>query len=254
MAALLPSPELQFVDNNGAPYAGGFVYTYVANTSTLKTTWQDEGASIANTNPIVLDERGACVCWGDGAYRVILQDANGVQIFDQTSDTIVSAAMAPVVGAATLADARQAMGVTDAIQTETNRAVAAEGNLQTEITNEATTRASEDANLSAAITAETNRAEAAEANLQSQISGMSGTGMKSGSATTDGTGHITVVYSSPFTTSSDAIVCTAVNTIGTWVVVSGASAGGFMARTLSPDAGGDWSLGSCPFYWIATGH
>lgn len=254
MAALLPSPQLQFVDNDGAPYAAGRLYTYVANTSTLKTTWQDEAATIANSNPIVLDLRGACVCWGDGAYRVVLQDANGVQVFDETSDTIVSAAMAPVVGASTLADARQAMGVTGAIQAETDRAVAAEGNLQSQITQEISDRSSQDAGLYNGLTTEIARAEAAEANLQSQISGMSGTGMKSGSATTDGTGHITVVYGTPFATASDAIVCTAVNTIGTWVVVSGASAGGFMARTLSPDAGGDWSLGSCPFYWIATGH
>lgn len=251
---LLNSPQLQFLDANGHPYAGGSLTTYIANTSTLKTTWSDEAGTIANTNPIILDMRGACVVWGDGAYRVVLTDADGVQIFDEQSDTIVSAAMAPVVGAATLEDARQAMGVTDAIQAETSRAVNAETNLQTQITNEANTRHSEDANLSAAITAETTRATAAESHLQDQVTGLGGTGMKSGGGTTDAGGFATVSFSPAFTNACDAFVATPVVSIGMWIVVQSLSATAVTVRSMSPEVGGDWSAGNCAFTWIATGH
>lgn len=134
---LLPPAELQFIDADGHPYAAGTLATYVVGTTTPKTTWTDPGATIANTNPITLDARGACLCVGDGAYRTILKDAAGNTVFDQVTDSVVSLAMSPVTDAPTLADARDAMGITSAIATETAAREAAD-------TAEAATRAAAD--------------------------------------------------------------------------------------------------------------
>lgn len=48
----------QFFDNNGLPLAGGLIYTYQAGTSTPLVTYTDNGGTIANTNPIVLNSAG----------------------------------------------------------------------------------------------------------------------------------------------------------------------------------------------------
>ena len=76
MIPLLPNPELQFLDTNGDPYAGGTLATYVTATSVPKTTRQDINATAVNTNPIVLDAAGRCIVFADGV-RVVLHDAAG---------------------------------------------------------------------------------------------------------------------------------------------------------------------------------
>lgn len=86
-ASLLPSPELQFSDQNGKPYVGGKVYMYIPNTNTFKTTWKDANQTIPNTNPITLDGAGRAIVYGTGTYRQILRDSLGNTIWDQiTSD------------------------------------------------------------------------------------------------------------------------------------------------------------------------
>jgi hypothetical protein len=82
-ASLLPNGEQQFIDGNGVPYAGGFVYFYIPSTSTLKNTWQDAAEMILNTNPVVLDGAGRAIIYGDGVYRQVLQDSLGNTIWDQ---------------------------------------------------------------------------------------------------------------------------------------------------------------------------
>ncbi len=82
-ASLLPSPELQFSDQNGKPYVGGKVYMYIPNTNTFKNTWKDAGQTILNTNPITLDGAGRAIVYGTGTYRQILRDALGNTIWDQ---------------------------------------------------------------------------------------------------------------------------------------------------------------------------
>lgn len=102
-ASILPPAETQFFDDNGAPVADGFLYTYVPSTTTPKTTWKNSAKSQANTNPIELDAAGRCQCWGEGAYRTILKDADGNTIWDkETSDGPVSSAMLPIVGASSI--------------------------------------------------------------------------------------------------------------------------------------------------------
>ena len=48
----------QFFDNNGAPLSGGKIYTYVAGTTTPKTTYTSSAGSTPHTNPIILDSAG----------------------------------------------------------------------------------------------------------------------------------------------------------------------------------------------------
>lgn len=251
MAELLPSPELQFCDSNGLPYAGGTLTLYVAGTSTLKTSWQDEGGTVANANPIVLDSAGRAIIWGDGAYRAVLRDAAGNLIFDQTTTTMVSAAMAPVCIAATLADARAAMGITDAIGTETSRAVAAEGTLTTNLAAETSRAEAAETTLTTALNAEIARAEAAEAALSGGISGLGSTGAKSGTGTTDGTGHVRITYPAAYATATTAFVATldAAGLLGITLSVA--------ADRFGADVWSCWTYGaaapSTNFYWLAMG-
>lgn len=80
MAVLAPEPKAQFFDANGAPLAGGKVYTYAAGTTTPLATFTDASALTPNTNPVILDARGECNLWFSTAtsYKVILKNADDV--------------------------------------------------------------------------------------------------------------------------------------------------------------------------------
>lgn len=83
LAALSPSPKLQFFDSNGAPLAGGKLFTYLAGSSIQQATFTDSTEAASNTNPIILDSTGSASVWlGALFYRMVLQDANSVQIWD----------------------------------------------------------------------------------------------------------------------------------------------------------------------------
>lgn len=91
MSGQLQNGEQQFFDNNGKPLKGGTIDFYVPNTTTRKTTWQDQALTIQNTNPIVLDAGGRAIIWGSGSYRQVLKDNNGNLIWDQiVSDPVTS--------------------------------------------------------------------------------------------------------------------------------------------------------------------
>jgi Domain of unknown function (DUF4183) len=71
--SLAPTPKLQFFDANGAPLAGGLLYTYAAGTTTPLATYTDSTGVSANTNPIVLDSRGEANVWlGAAIYKFAL--------------------------------------------------------------------------------------------------------------------------------------------------------------------------------------
>jgi hypothetical protein len=86
MAELLPLAKCHFDDNNGNPLAGGSVFFYIPNTSTLKSTYQDSAQTILNSNPIVLDARGEAIIWGSGVYRQVVYDNLGNLIWDQITE------------------------------------------------------------------------------------------------------------------------------------------------------------------------
>lgn len=87
-ASLLPNGEQQFIDGDGVPYAGGFVYFYIPNTSTPKNTWQDVGETILNTNPVILNADGRAVIYGSGQYRQVLTDSLGNTVWDQLTQDV----------------------------------------------------------------------------------------------------------------------------------------------------------------------
>ena len=80
--SLSPTPKLQFFDLNGAPLAGGLLYTYEAGSTTPLTSYTDSTGVSANTNPIVLDSRGEANVWlGADIYKFALYTSVGVLIW-----------------------------------------------------------------------------------------------------------------------------------------------------------------------------
>ena len=86
-ASILPPAETTFVDQNGKPLTSGTVDFFVPNTTTRKTTWQDAGETIPNTNPVVLNGSGRAIILGDGSYRQVVKDRVGNLIWDQVTSS-----------------------------------------------------------------------------------------------------------------------------------------------------------------------
>lgn len=96
MALTLPPGETQFLDDAGNPLVGGFVFHYIPGTSTPRDTFQDINATILNTNPVILDAGGRAVIFGTGAYRQVLTDSLGNQIYDQVTQVATLALLGGV--------------------------------------------------------------------------------------------------------------------------------------------------------------
>lgn len=80
--SISPTPKLQFLDANGAPLAGGLLYTYAAGTTTPLASYTDSTGVTANTNPVVLDSRGEANVWLSSAtYKLALYSATSVLIW-----------------------------------------------------------------------------------------------------------------------------------------------------------------------------
>jgi microcystin-dependent protein len=87
MANIAPFGRYRGFDGDGAPLAGGKLYTYEAGTSTPKATYTTKAAGTANANPVVLDGDGYADVWLDtGGYKFVLKDANDVTLW--TTDNI----------------------------------------------------------------------------------------------------------------------------------------------------------------------
>ena len=74
----------QFFNNDGTVLAGGKLNTYIAGSSTPKTTYTTSAGNIAHANPIVLDSAGR-VPGGEiwltaGLYKFVLNTSAGVLI------------------------------------------------------------------------------------------------------------------------------------------------------------------------------
>ena len=69
------NPRFQAADTNGAPLAGGQLFTYAAGTSVLLATYSDAAGAVPNTNPVILDALGGAVVRGNANYKFILKDA-----------------------------------------------------------------------------------------------------------------------------------------------------------------------------------
>ena len=79
-ASLTTFPKFRAWTQNGtAPLVGGKLYTYAAGTTTPLATYTDQSGSTPNTNPVILDASGQADVWlGSAAYKLKLEDANGV--------------------------------------------------------------------------------------------------------------------------------------------------------------------------------
>lgn len=109
--SISPYPKMQLFDNNGAPLAGGFVFTYVCATTTPLATYQDSSGVYQNTNPIVLDSSGRGNIWlAESCYKFVVQNSLGVQLYvvdgvqpfptsfpNITTGTLTSAANSPAL-------------------------------------------------------------------------------------------------------------------------------------------------------------
>jgi len=89
----------QFFDNNGAPLAGGLIYTYAAGTTTPQATYTTSAGTTAHTNPIVLNSAGR-VPGGEiwllfASYKFVLQTSAAVLI--ATYDNITSGSTQVIV-------------------------------------------------------------------------------------------------------------------------------------------------------------
>lgn len=92
MAKLSPIGPFRALDGNGAPLSFGELWTYEAGTSTPKPTYTDASGAVANPNPVILDSEGYPASggvWLDaGAYKLILKDANGVDVWPVPLDNV----------------------------------------------------------------------------------------------------------------------------------------------------------------------
>lgn len=92
MAGIIPNPKFKaFIAGTGNPLVGGQLYTLIpgGSISQTKTSYTDATSNTANPNPIILDANGECNLWGDGTYKLVLNDANGSQMYSIDNVTIV---------------------------------------------------------------------------------------------------------------------------------------------------------------------
>jgi hypothetical protein len=95
--SLIPNAKQQYLDANGNPLAGGFVYYYIPGTTTFKNTYQNAALTILNSNPIILDSAGECIAYGVGSFRQIVTDVNGNLIWDQPTLSLLTNDAATVI-------------------------------------------------------------------------------------------------------------------------------------------------------------
>ena len=83
MATLATNVSFQCFGLDGKPLAGGKVYTYSAGTTTSKATYTTMAGTVANPNPVILDQSGkAKIFLSDGSYRLQIKDSNDALIDD----------------------------------------------------------------------------------------------------------------------------------------------------------------------------
>jgi hypothetical protein len=86
MATLYIPHFVQFLDDDGAPLAGGKLYSYEAGTSTPKDTYTDASGGTPNANPVVLDASGRATVFLSGSYKFTLKTSADVEI--ETTDNV----------------------------------------------------------------------------------------------------------------------------------------------------------------------
>ena len=184
MAQLAPMMQLRarFEDKCGHPLAGGSVFAFEVGTSTPKDTYADADGTLLNTHPIKLDYRGeADIYLLSGRYRFVVYSCTGVKIYDVdnigewlgtvSADNVLDGNKTQHEINQEQAEKNIALSqeIASAVEVETNRAIAEEGNLGQAIQAEEQRALTAEQALQISINSENTRALAAEAALQGQI-------------------------------------------------------------------------------------
>ena len=83
MASYRPLGQFnQYFLNSGAVNNGGSITFYETDLTTLKATYSDDGLTIVNSNPVLLDSAGrlSTDVWGSGNYGAVIKDRLGTVI------------------------------------------------------------------------------------------------------------------------------------------------------------------------------
>lgn len=81
---VIPYPKFKgFKQGTSEPLVGGKLYTYLPGTTTAKTSYTDANGGTPNANPVILDSNGEADVFGTGMYKLLLTDANNVQIWSK---------------------------------------------------------------------------------------------------------------------------------------------------------------------------
>ncbi len=84
-------------ENAAGSVPGALLNTYAAGGLTPLATYTDQGGASENTNPVVCDSDGYASVWlGAASYRMILQDSDGLTIWDEDNITPTVTAAAVV--------------------------------------------------------------------------------------------------------------------------------------------------------------
>lgn len=85
MAVRISNPAVQHFDKStDAPLAGGQMFFFESGTTMPKDTFADTDEVTTNANPVILDGNGfEPDIFGNGSYRVVLQNSDGVQQFER---------------------------------------------------------------------------------------------------------------------------------------------------------------------------
>jgi microcystin-dependent protein len=98
MSVLSPTAKLQFTDITGAPLVGGFLYTYVAGTTTPLATYTDSSGTTFNSNPVVLNARGEANVWlSANIYKFKLTDSNNNEIWTVDNISAPISSISPIL-------------------------------------------------------------------------------------------------------------------------------------------------------------
>lgn len=75
----------QFNNKNGSILTSGKIYIYYQGRSALATTYHDEDGTVANSNPVLLDNNGRATAFADPiySYTIVVCDYYGKELFSQ---------------------------------------------------------------------------------------------------------------------------------------------------------------------------
>ena len=100
--SIAPYPRFKaFYPGTGNPLSGGQLWTLQPGTSGtgfLKATFTDSTGQVQNPNPVILDSNGEADVWLSGYTKLVLQDANGVQVWSRDNVSSMPSTSSPQIG------------------------------------------------------------------------------------------------------------------------------------------------------------